>query len=42
MNEREGLREKRTGKKGRKKRYSRLEDDGNDFTLLNWTTLTRI
>ena len=41
MNER-GKKRKKQIKKGEKKKYSRLEDDGNDFTLLNWTTLTRI
>ena len=34
--------EKKQIKKEEKKKYSRLEDDRNDFTLLNWTTLTRI
>ena len=41
MNER-GKKRKKKIKKEEKKKYSRLEDDRNDFTLLNWTTLTRI
>ena len=41
MNER-GKKRKKKIKKEEKKKYSRLEDDRNDFTLRNWTTLTRI